>query len=607
MVFSHYRNGSGIPQATQATIDLVNWVTLNGPTKSYIPKDALLYLDPAIRTEDFDRHGRPSTIDWTTSADWYDREVHWRGFTPSLDEEAATWNLNTDYIIIDAKSPHSFTIDPEIARNCTKQLAQLFDVIADLNTVLSLTQDKVKTPLRPSTQPFDRRHGSEGIAMGSLAVVQRGFLDGLAYFCWVQTVFEDKLCAANIPNRIAQKSEPWMPYLSREKTGYLFDLSKHWREINLGYYVAKDIPVHYMWTPQLQADPRFARLSPTFLCAHDQLLDNSSYIATMIVAPLPTATMRNYDQWLQTIIPQEKPNALASRTKNHFIIDFEGWTRRSVPTKKLRPIYASKFFYRDLPALSGATRIYYRYRPVVTTLSSYEDEEDDDDYGDDETEDANVVRERYKFLHGPVPGHEADQRTGLHIRIPAPDTLANYVEEAFSGQSLGASQNPTSASKGVSAQTATVPVSKTPANENEPSKETRDRKGKGRAHPSVQSHEPTQQFPTTAPTPRYDPPSPPTPVDLMLEDPHTPPPPSRRSLSPNLSDKAVSLGGSPEWDVEMAPLPLLNRISIEAPLSDRIALSSTSLADRMDVVIEGSSSIKSLKERLSRRSKSRTS
>jgi hypothetical protein len=606
MVFSHYRNDRGIPQATQATIDLVKWVTLNGPTKGYIPKDALLYQDPAIRTEEFDRHGRPSTIDWTVSADWYDREVHWRGFTPSLEEELHIWRLSADHIAIDVRSPSSFIIDLDIAKKCIRQIASLFDIITDINTVLSLPQDKVKAPPKPSTQPFDRKHGSEGAVMGSLAVVRRGFLDGLAYFCWVQTVFEEQLSAANIPNRIAQKSEPWMHYLGREKTGYLFDLSRHWREISLGYYVAKNIPVHYMWTPQLQADPRFARLSPNFLNARDQLIDDSSSIEIMVVSPLPTTEMRKYDQWLQAIIPPEKPNALSSGTKNHYIIDFDGWTRRVVPIKKLRPLYAKKFFYRDLPALSGATRIYYRYRPVVTTSSSYEDEEDDDDYGDDGAEDVHVVRERYKFLHGPVPGHETDQRTGLRVRIPAPNILADYVEKAFSEQSLSAPQNLASTSEGVAVQAVVVPVSQTTATEKEPSKEALEDKGKDRIRHAVQSYEPTQPFPSTIPTPRYDTPNPPTLVDNMLEDPHTPPPPPRRSLSPNLSDKPVSLGGSPERDVEMASLSLLDRINSETSSNDKVPQNLTSLADRMDVVVEAPSTSKSLEERISRRSRSRT-
>lgn len=334
MGFAHYRDSKGIPRATQATIDLVNWVTLNGPTLGCIPRDALLFQDPAIRTEDFDERGRPSTIDWTVTADWYDREVHWRGFTPMRGEGSDTWKLNLDHAVVDARSPGSFIIDPAIAQECTKQLALLFDVITDINSVLLLTQDKVKTPSRPSTQPFDRKHGTKGAVMASLATVRRGFIDGLAYFCWVQTVFEDNLNADNIPRRIAQRSERWMPYLGIEKTGYLLDLSKHWREINLGYYVAKDIPIHYMWTPQLRADPRFARLSPDFLCAHDQILEGASYHPTMEEAPVATPAMERYDRWLQSVTPFEKPDVHPKGIKNHFIIDFEGWTRRTVPTKK---------------------------------------------------------------------------------------------------------------------------------------------------------------------------------------------------------------------------------------------------------------------------------
>jgi hypothetical protein len=162
----------------------------------------------------------------------------------------------------------AFVIDPALAQELTPSFQQLYDIVTDIHMVLNLTADKVKSPNRSTTVPWDKQHGSKQAALKSLALIRREFLDALSYFCWLQTVFKERLDSQHVSQRISQKSEEWMPYVAAKKTRYFIDLGQYWREFNISLYVSRGVPIHYIWTPQMSRDPRFQRLSPVYLlCA----------------------------------------------------------------------------------------------------------------------------------------------------------------------------------------------------------------------------------------------------------------------------------------------------------------------------------------------------
>jgi hypothetical protein len=194
-------------------MDNVVWVTLNGSTAGEIPKDALLFQDPSIHLEEINNNGHPSSIDWTTSADWYNRDVHWRGFTPILDPNVKEIQLHSDNILPIVGQPSLYHIHFDIHSLWDSQINKLYSAVELLNKVLKITSSCVKFSvcLQPST--LWNQPGSQYKAMKKLAFLRRTFLDALGYFCWVRAVFKDKLETCNIPLIVDRLPAEWTPFL----------------------------------------------------------------------------------------------------------------------------------------------------------------------------------------------------------------------------------------------------------------------------------------------------------------------------------------------------------------------------------------------------------
>lgn len=83
MSLSQFLKGGFTPLVPSTFWDTgeVQWVSMNGPSYDSIPISATKHIQPLLWTDKWDlEEGKPKVIDWSIQADWYERNLHWRGW-----------------------------------------------------------------------------------------------------------------------------------------------------------------------------------------------------------------------------------------------------------------------------------------------------------------------------------------------------------------------------------------------------------------------------------------------------------------------------------------------------------------------------------------------
>jgi hypothetical protein len=152
--------------------------------------------------------------------------------------------------------------------------------------------------------------------------------------------------------------------------GVLIDLSRDWRDINIALYVDHGIPVHYIWTEELQLDPRFRSLNPTFLGAFGEGLLHQP-LPDWVERPStgkPLVTTNRADQFLQLYYPPRAVIKLLSGVKGSkmqdFVVDFEGWKARRVCNEDKKKYMKELWYEETLKKSDGhiwSRRTFHRY------------------------------------------------------------------------------------------------------------------------------------------------------------------------------------------------------------------------------------------------------
>jgi len=212
---------------------------------------------------------------------------------------------------------------------------------------------KVQCPLPPPVEIEDRVFDSRFDLLQYLSGIQRGFLELLGAIRWI--VAWDGDIDANLgyvtkdaPN-LKTKVEEWA--LRRPGgRGVLVDLERDWREVNIALYVDHGIPVHYLWTPDLQLDPRFRSLSPIFLGASIKGF-NRPLPDWVERFSQPLVTTHSADQFLQLYYPPRAVSKLSSGPSGvkmeTVVVDFEGWKARSMNFKNDIKEYMRVLWYDE--------------------------------------------------------------------------------------------------------------------------------------------------------------------------------------------------------------------------------------------------------------------
>jgi len=213
------------------------------------------------------------------------------------------------------------------------------------------------------------------------AEIQHSFLDLLGALRWLMVIDDD---AENNLNYVAKRlgmaniETHLIDWHLRESggRGVLIDLRRDWMEINIPLYLEHGVPVHYIWSPTLQGDPRFRSLSPPVVQATSLHNDaNWAYPSS----PTPLITDHASDQFLQLRYPPDCPNSVSPGAPKlklvHRVVDFEGWRPRGI-TNEMRKRYTEDIWFAEANGVSTEGhpfrhRIYYRNRPRHNLYDKY--------------------------------------------------------------------------------------------------------------------------------------------------------------------------------------------------------------------------------------------
>jgi hypothetical protein len=252
--------------------------------------------------------------------------------------------------------------------------------LVDANAILRRLHQRLKedsqwrTPgvlLPPPPHPdvLDGSFDDLSIMAQRLADVQRHFLELLGGLRWLMNIDDDlaanmSFVACDLQLDVEQRLIEWdLPQCYGR--GVLVNLLCDWREINIPLYIDDGIPVHYVWTPALQADPHFRSLSPMVLdipCPNDSV----AWAYGSVAAPITTHLA---DQFLQLRYPLDTPvvkRQLRSKM-NNFVVDFEGWKAHDI-TNLQRQRYLTDLWYIEIPGTSSSRRVFYRNHPRITAI-----------------------------------------------------------------------------------------------------------------------------------------------------------------------------------------------------------------------------------------------
>lgn len=233
---------------------------------------------------------------------------------------------------------------------------------------------EVSCPLPPPVQIDDLRapFESRSLLLQCLCHVQRGFLELLGAIRWIIAWDNDidtnlgyvKSDVARMGIDLEKKFADW--HLRQPGgRGVLIDLARDWMEVNIALYVEHEIPVHYVWTPELQLDPRFRSLSPTFLGVVGEGLLPRPLPNWVERISEPLVTTHRTDQFLQLYYPPCAPVRLSQAVKvQNFVVDFEGWKPRNIFDAETKR-YMTELWFEEVSGKSNgrawSRRIFQRY------------------------------------------------------------------------------------------------------------------------------------------------------------------------------------------------------------------------------------------------------
>ena len=422
------------PQTHYYLLENDLWVSIGSPEPS-VPAEAATYKDtlPGAYPQLRDESGLLSQMEWALSPDWYRRDTHWKAWIPTA-APAAWYDLKFNGVSTGSVSVclGGQYLLPTAFRLVIEKDSQ------DANHILSCLYARMREDVRmkapillPSqiethsiNQVFDDVNDFNRFFTG----IQRDFLQILAGIRWLMAIDEDIYAnlgrvSATLEFDVQQRLEDWR--IPQEGgRGVLVDFLRDWREINVALYIEHGIPVHYMWTPELQSDMRFRALSPSFMGAfatNGMPLGSLPTWAHDTHDPAePLLTSFASDQFLQLrhpmdIAPVKLQGPGPSATVSYFVIDFEGWKARSI-FKTDNSRYLEELWYEEERGFDSfgwpwARRTFHRYRPRFDTYDEYS-------YINSPTqENLSTLREIHKFHGCPPPFHRYIPPSGTNLEL----------------------------------------------------------------------------------------------------------------------------------------------------------------------------------------------
>lgn len=395
------------------------WIGLNSDT-ALIPDAAIIFRDlpdPCWSVEDFSDAGRILPIDNARDPDWYREDEQWAAWTPtSFLLKQRPWYDELETAVPVEERPGGWSMAEHQRQVCRTDLTEIQSCVRFIVEFDERFPHKAKVPAFYPVDRLTKVYPTKKMVQISAAKAKRSILHALAFLSWWTTV---------IGNWEVNLSDGAVSIISsllstvKGKRGVICDLERDWSVINIPLYIQHNIPFFYPWTFDARVDNRFSRMNPALnltywavrqgtalSLAPDIEEDDINKIARQAIK------LDHFFQEAFTFRSTDDPVILP--TYALFIIDFEGWKRRSLKYDETSLASLIKFYYYNVLDEDHDDR----YKTVV--FWRWRKREPKEEYlrrqykvslpGE---EHAGMIRELYKFDDGPKPGVAYDIETGL--------------------------------------------------------------------------------------------------------------------------------------------------------------------------------------------------
>ena len=394
------------------------WISLDKPLVWRVPARASKETLPLSRLDDWDlEEGRPRIINWSEQADWYDRQLHWRGWIPEGIIGSPIVPKPVKKLLPYDPAKGALKGSSVLSKNTLDAAYRLNTLRNGLKVFLSdLTACSIPVPEEVDLPSLQEPCTSSARLLTALCRFCYGIVDLIGFFRWAACVFEREIDSQNTPHNITQTYKWLGENFPGKSIGYLIHLEAHHREFGFRLCLKEGVPFYYPWFNRYNNNPRFSRFKPEILSAS---LPDIEIPPSYIISDF-----RPYDQYLQ------KSGGLNNKTVKlvglpkckPFVVDFEGWIRRSLRKEERLSEMKKRYYWEDCATKGGKefTRIFMLWRVKDRDEEDSEDEQRPSFREEYSPIEPDIFRERHKFLCAPSEGEAVDPFLHQRLKNNAP-------------------------------------------------------------------------------------------------------------------------------------------------------------------------------------------
>ncbi|KAJ7084572.1 hypothetical protein B0H15DRAFT_951451 [Mycena belliarum] len=211
-------------------------------------------------------------------------------------------------------------------------------------------------------------HLARDDALAEAEGAKRSILGTLAYLTWYLSV-------AELGSKLSREDDTFLRslrLLERPKAGVIYNLQRDYHEANFIHLAWNEVPIHYSWTDEEEADGRFRRLSPSYWSEYRSLLEVAESADEVRLEDLPSfarwkGDLQRYDWFFQDLHAGKRGHALPARCFKpdweYRVIDFRLWGARTVTHWETIRAYAEKFKGTVAATPYGTVCTFFRQNP----------------------------------------------------------------------------------------------------------------------------------------------------------------------------------------------------------------------------------------------------
>ncbi|KIM36524.1 hypothetical protein M413DRAFT_51410, partial [Hebeloma cylindrosporum] len=245
--------------------DWTRWICLNA-TAEVLPNEINLHKDFPDRdweNEQILPSGRYKDVDWACEPDWFRLEHWWRGWIPvDAPDTCSLWYLDLDAPSPSEDAPRNRFVFPDKLRK------EMHTTLRDLQAAVDdLIMQRILGHFLPGPPAYD-----VSILDGTFITLQdlrregantkRAALDRAGWIRWWLAACEDGYFIT--PESLSRVLHSELGELHWNR-GYVIDLCKDWKGINLLQWFYHHMPLFYPWGFDEINDPRFSRMNPDLI------------------------------------------------------------------------------------------------------------------------------------------------------------------------------------------------------------------------------------------------------------------------------------------------------------------------------------------------------